>query len=94
MFIAAVDTVVSGIDVVVSGLFTYAPVALVLFVCAFETGGQRHFAHAKQSLYCVIPAWSAGIQVDMDVSGSVLANLMDAGYPCRHDEVRAFILRE
>jgi hypothetical protein len=24
----------------------------------------------------------------MDVSGSILANLMDAGYPCRHDEVR------
>jgi hypothetical protein len=26
----------------------------------------------------------------MDVSGSILANL-DAGYPCRHDEVRIFI---
>jgi hypothetical protein len=37
-------------------------------------------------LDCVIPAWSAGIQVDTDVSGSILANL-DAGYPCRHDEV-------
>jgi len=41
----------------------------------------------------VIPAWSAGIQIDMDVSGGVLANylrrrpceLMDAGHPCRHD---------
>jgi hypothetical protein len=33
----------------------------------------------------VIPAWSAGIQVDMDVFGGILANL-DAGYPCRHDE--------
>ena len=29
-------------------------------------------------------AWSAGIQIDMDVSGGVLANL-DAGGPCRHD---------
>jgi hypothetical protein len=34
---------------------------------------------------CVIPAWSAGIQANMDVSASILANL-DAGYPCRHDE--------
>jgi hypothetical protein len=44
------------------------------------------FDHVKQRvLACVIPAWSAGIQVDMDLSGRVLANL-DAGYPCRHDE--------
>jgi hypothetical protein len=27
----------------------------------------------------VIPAWSAGIQIDMDVSGGILAHLMDAG---------------
>jgi hypothetical protein len=33
----------------------------------------------------VTPAWSAGNQVNMDVSGRILANL-DAGYPCRHDE--------
>jgi len=39
----------------------------------------------KSTKVCVIPAWSAGIQVNMDVSGRVLANL-DAGYPCRHDE--------
>jgi hypothetical protein len=26
----------------------------------------------------------------MDVSGGILANLMDAGYPCRHDEDRHF----
>jgi hypothetical protein len=38
---------------------------------------------------CVIPAWSAGIQVDMDVSGGILAKL-DAGNPCRHDENRPF----
>ena len=39
----------------------------------------------------VIPAWSAGIQVDMDVSGGILANL-DAGNPCRHDEALHFHL--
>ena len=39
-----------------------------------------------QAFDSVIPAWSAGIQVDMDVSGSILANL-DAGYPCRHDDL-------
>ena len=32
-------------------------------------------------LDCVIPAWSAGIQADMDVSGTILSNL-DVGYPC------------
>ena len=31
-----------------------------------------------EPLDCVIPAWSAGIQVDMDVSGGILANLMPA----------------
>ena len=29
-----------------------------------------------QLLDCVIPAWKAGIQVDMDVSGRILANLI------------------
>ena len=42
--------------------------------------------HSDLCELCVIPAWSAGIQIDMDVSGGILANLMDAGYPCRHDE--------
>jgi hypothetical protein len=37
---------------------------------------------------CVIPAWSAGIQPDMDVSGCILANL-GSGDPCRHDEQSA-----
>jgi hypothetical protein len=40
---------------------------------------------SSRTLDCVIPAWSAGIQVDMDVSGGILASL-DAGNPCRHDE--------
>ncbi|HEX2261186.1 MAG TPA: hypothetical protein VHJ56_06100, partial [Candidatus Binatia bacterium] len=41
-------------------------------------------------LDCVIPAWSGGIQIDMDVSGGILASL-DAGYPCRHDGDPIFI---
>jgi hypothetical protein len=40
-------------------------------------------------LYSVIPAWNAGIQAYMDVSGGILANL-DAGNPCRHDEISIF----
>jgi hypothetical protein len=39
----------------------------------------------SRTLDCVIPAWSAGIQADMDASGRILANLMDTGDPCRHD---------
>ena len=38
-----------------------------------------------EPLDVVIPAWSAGIQVDMDVSEGILAKL-DAGNPCRHDD--------
>jgi hypothetical protein len=41
--------------------------------------------HSTKELDCVIPAWSAGIQADMDVSGGILSDL-DAGNPCRHDE--------
>ena len=44
---------------------------------------KRSLGQFKQTRF-VIPAWSAGIQGYMDVSGSVRANL-DAGYPCRHD---------
>jgi hypothetical protein len=59
----------------------------VAFVISFENTGRRGRDQFKaEPLDCVIPAWSAGIQVYMDVSGRVLANLMDAGYPCRHDE--------
>ena len=36
-----------------------------------------------QLLDCVIPAWSAGIQADMDVSERILRS---PGNPCRHDE--------
>jgi hypothetical protein len=32
-----------------------------------------------EALDCVIPVWRPRIQVDTDVSGSVPANLMDAG---------------
>jgi hypothetical protein len=42
---------------------------------------RRQSCGFKQNAWnCVIPAWSAGIQVDMDVSGGILANL-DAGNP-------------
>ena len=55
------------------------------FGISFENTGRRGLDQFKaEPLDCVIPAWSAGIQVDMDVSGRVLANL-DAGYPCLHD---------
>jgi hypothetical protein len=59
----------------------------VSFVISFENTGRRGLGHFKQnpSIIIVIPAWSAGIQIDMDVSGGVLANL-GAGHPCRHDE--------
>ena len=64
----------------------------MVFVSSFENTGRRDFGHFKQRpLDCVIPAWSAGIQVYTDVSGTILANL-DAGYPCRHDEVCIFIV--
>src|SRR5512132_1336305 len=57
----------------------------VAFGISFENTGRRGLDQFKaEPPDCVIPAWSAGIQVDMDVSGRVLANL-DAGYPCRHD---------
>jgi hypothetical protein len=63
------------------------------FACSFKnTGGEGLRSLQADFLDCVIPAWSAGIQADMDVSGTILSNL-DAGYPCRHDEVRIFILR-
>ena len=56
------------------------------FALSFENTERRGLGQFKaEPLDCVIPAWSAGIQVDMDVSGGILANL-DAGYPCRHDE--------
>jgi hypothetical protein len=38
----------------------------------------------EEPLDYVIPAWTAGIQIYMDVSGCILASL-DAGHPCRHD---------
>jgi hypothetical protein len=39
----------------------------------------------------VVPAWSAGTQVHMDVSGRIPAEL-DAGSPCRHDGCDAMIV--
>jgi hypothetical protein len=34
---------------------------------------QQANCHVQNSFHCVIPAWRAGIQVDMDVSGGILA---------------------
>jgi hypothetical protein len=39
----------------------------------------------------VVPAWIAGTQVHMDVSGRVPADL-DAGSPCPHDGCDAVIV--
>src|SRR6478672_3889211 len=49
---------------------------------------QQAMVNPWRNTRCVIPAWSAGIQADMDVSESILANL-DAGNPCRHDQYSA-----
>jgi hypothetical protein len=51
--------------------------------------GKGTSVSSSRTLQVVIPAWSAGIQFDMDVSGGILANL-DAGNPCRHDDDLAF----
>jgi hypothetical protein len=57
---------------------------------SFENTGQTDFDQIKQSpLDSVIPARRAGIQINMNVSESILASL-DAGYPSRHDERRVF----
>jgi hypothetical protein len=51
----------------------------VSFVISFENTGRRGLGHLKQPPpRFVIPAWSAGIQANMDVSGGVLANWMPA----------------
>jgi hypothetical protein len=49
------------------------------------TSGENLRSVLVQELDCVIPAWSAGIQADMDVSGRMLPPRM-ARNPCRHDE--------
>jgi len=48
------------------------------------------FSVFRVRLGAVVPAWSAGTQVHMDVSGGVPAGL-DAGSPCRHDGCGAVI---
>jgi hypothetical protein len=59
---------------------------------SFENRGQRDFVHFKQSPSRLRHStWIAGIQVNMEVSGSILASL-EADYPCRHDGVCVFIL--
>jgi len=60
---------------------------------SFENiGGRTSVSSSKAARSCVIPAWNAGIQVDTDVSGSIRANLINAGCRCRHDEVCILIV--
>jgi hypothetical protein len=48
-------------------------------VHSFENTGRRGLGQFKQNpLDCVIPAWSAGIQLDMDVSEASLLAWMPA----------------
>ena len=56
------------------------------FAFSFETAPPRRPVQSMQMpSICVVPAWNAGTQVNMDVSGYILASL-DAGYLCRHDD--------
>jgi hypothetical protein len=48
--------------------------SFVLFVrSSFENTGGGASVSSSGTLDSVIPAWSAGIQIDMDVSGGILA---------------------
>jgi hypothetical protein len=47
-------------------------------VLSFEIRAEGHISVSAESLGCVIPAWSAGIQADMDVSGRILRTWMPA----------------
>jgi hypothetical protein len=62
------------------------------FATFFENAGWRASVSSSRTLDWVIPAWSAGIQFDIDVSGGIRTHLMDAGHPCRHDEALHFHL--
>jgi hypothetical protein len=56
-----------------------------LVFCFKNTPAEGFAQLEKKPSTASIPAWSAGIQTDMDVSGGILANPI-AGHPCRHDE--------
>jgi hypothetical protein len=52
----------------------------------FENTGPRSLAHLSITpLESVISAWSAGIQIDKDVSRDIPCDL-DAGHPYRDDD--------
>src|SRR5262245_60551393 len=57
----------------------------VILVPSFEDTSGKASVSLSRIFNGVIPAWTAGIQTDMDVSGCILTNL-DAGNPCRHDD--------
>jgi len=46
--------------------------------------GWKNVGQLTRNFNVVVPAWSAGIQADMDVSGGIPANL-GSGNPCRND---------
>jgi len=44
----------------------------VIFASFFENTDSKVSLSLSRTIDCVIPAWSAGIQADMDVSGRIL----------------------
>ena len=61
---------------------------------SFENMGRSGLGSLQtELLYSVIPAWSAGIQIDMDVSGGILAHL-DAGHHTGMAKICIFIICE
>src|SRR5215510_559376 len=64
-------------------LCAYLEIPAMIF---FENGVACLRSNSSRSSTASFQPWSAGIQVDMDVSGGILASL-DAGHPRRHDGV-------
>jgi hypothetical protein len=56
----------------------FPPPDSVNFVFSFERTAGKTWVNAGRASDFVIPAWSAGIQADMDVSGCILRTLMPA----------------
>jgi hypothetical protein len=70
-------------------LYYYPKIKPNMFVVARKIT-RDGFSVFDVRLGAVVPAWSAGTQVHMDVSGGVPAGL-DASSPCRHDGCGAVI---
>src|SRR5215813_350183 len=85
-----VDLFVHGFTSII--LWSLLPISILLLLVGSENTRRKGFGYSYgNSLERVIPAWSAGIQVDMDVSVGILASL-DAGNPCRHTGDSRFYL--